>query len=94
MGDTRVTTQNLKIVATDAEQGLILVQGSIPGAKQGWVLISDAVKAKMPEDLPFPAALIEDAQPAVEEAPAEAAAEAPAEAEGAGEGEAESGEDS
>jgi len=94
MGDTRVTAQNLKIVATDAEQGLILVQGAIPGAKQSWVLISDAVKAKMPADLPFPAALIEDAQPAVEEVPAEAAAEAPAEAEAAGEGAAESGEDS
>lgn len=94
MGDTRVTAQNLKIVATDAEQGLILVQGSIPGAKQGWVLISDAVKAKMPADLPFPAALIEDAKPAVEEAPAEAAAEAPDQADAAGDGEAQSGEDS
>jgi large subunit ribosomal protein L3 len=94
MGDTRVTTQNLKIVATDAEQGLILVEGAIPGAKQGWVLISDAVKAKMPADLPFPAALIEDAQLPLQEALTEAAAEAPVEVEAAGEGEAESGEDS
>ncbi len=85
MGNTRVTTRNLEIVATDVKNGLILVRGSVAGAKEGWVLISDAVKAKMPQDLPFPAALIEDA----EDAPAEEAAEnAPEDAE------AESGEDS
>jgi large subunit ribosomal protein L3 len=57
MGDRQVTTQNLTIVATDSARGLILVRGAIPGSKGGWVLISDAVKGKLPEGLPFPAAL-------------------------------------
>jgi len=78
MGDERVTTQNLEVVQLDADRGLILVKGSVPGAKGGWVLISDAVKAKLPENLPFPGAV---RMPAAEGATAEAAAEAPAEAE-------------
>ena len=57
MGDRRVTTQNLTIVATDAARGLILVRCAIPGAEGGWVLVNDAVKGKLPADLPFPAAL-------------------------------------
>jgi large subunit ribosomal protein L3 len=76
LGDKRVTVQNQKIVSTDDERGLILVQGAVPGAKNGWVTIKDAVKRKMPDDLPFPAGLR-----AAEEAPAEEAApeEVPAE---------------
>jgi large subunit ribosomal protein L3 len=57
MGDRRVTTQNIKVVSTDAERGLILVRGSVPGAPGGWVLVRDAVKRPPPKDLPFPAAL-------------------------------------
>lgn len=57
MGDVQVTTQNLKVVSTDAERGLILIKGSVPGAEGGWVLVKDAVKRKMPDGLPFPAAL-------------------------------------
>lgn len=57
MGNTRITTQNLKIVALDLEDNLILVKGAVPGAKNGWVYISDAVKKKAPEGLPFPAGL-------------------------------------
>jgi large subunit ribosomal protein L3 len=57
MGATQVTTQNLKVVSTDAERGLILIKGSVPGSEGGWVLISDAVKRKLPEGVPFPAAL-------------------------------------
>ncbi|WP_193188691.1 50S ribosomal protein L3 [Nisaea sediminum] len=76
LGDERVTTQNLEVVQLDADRGLILVKGSVPGAKGGWVLISDAVKAKLPENLPFPGAVRTPA------AAAEAdAAEAPVEAE-------------
>jgi len=45
-GDETVTTQNLQVVRVDAEQGLILVRGSVPGAKQGYVIVRDAVKAK------------------------------------------------
>jgi len=55
MGDHRVTTQNLTVVATDAARGLILVKGAIPGSEGGWVLVSDAVKVGMPEGAPFPA---------------------------------------
>jgi large subunit ribosomal protein L3 len=57
MGDRRATQQNLRIVSTLAEEGLILVRGAVPGAKGGWVRISDAVKHSVPEDAPFPAGL-------------------------------------
>jgi len=57
MGSVQVTTQNLKVVSTDAERGLILIKGSVPGSEGGWVLISDAVKRKLPEGVPFPAGL-------------------------------------
>jgi len=67
LGVERVTTQNLKVVATDAARGLILLQGAVPGSEGGYVTIKDAVKRKPPADLPFPAAL---------KAPAEAPAEA------------------
>ncbi|MBH0236528.1 50S ribosomal protein L3 [Methylobrevis albus] len=54
MGDVRVTTQNLKIVRTDVDRGLILVEGAVPGAKGGWILVRDAVKKKLPETVPMP----------------------------------------
>ncbi len=57
MGDVQVTTQNLKVVSTDVERGLILVKGSVPGAEGSWVLVKDAVKRKLPEGVPFPAGL-------------------------------------
>ncbi|HEY7386761.1 MAG TPA: 50S ribosomal protein L3 [Beijerinckiaceae bacterium] len=57
MGDVRVTTQNLKIVKTDADRGLIMVRGSVPGAKGGWVMLRDAVKSGMPEGAPKPGAI-------------------------------------
>jgi large subunit ribosomal protein L3 len=57
LGDVRVTTQNLRVVATDAERGLILIRGAVPGAEGGLVLVRDAVKRKQPADLPYPAAL-------------------------------------
>ena len=66
MGDRRVTTQNLEVVATDGENGLILVKGAIPGSKGGWVYISDSVKRALPEGVPFPAGL----KAAASEAPA------------------------
>ena len=76
MGAVRVTTQNLDIVRTDADRGLILVKGAVPGPKEGWVLIRDAVKRPFPDGAPLPAAIKADAAP--EEAPA--AEEAPADA--------------
>lgn len=44
LGDERVTIQNLRIVETDVEQGLIVVRGAVPGAKGSYVLVKDAVK--------------------------------------------------
>ena len=92
LGDKRVTVQNLRIVSTDDERGIILVRGAVPGSEGGWVLISDAKTRAVPQDVPFPAALKSEPEadaPAEEEAPAEetAAAEdsAPAEAEAAAE---------
>lgn len=69
MGNERVTTQNLEIVAIDEEDNLILVKGAVPGAKSGWILISDAVKKPLPEGVPMPAGIIEAAK--AEETPAE-----------------------
>ena len=47
-------TRALKIVRTDADRGLILVEGAVPGAKGGWILVRDAVKKKLPEGVPTP----------------------------------------
>ena len=56
-GVDRVTTQNLKVVAIDADKGLIMVCGSVPGPEGGWVEITDAVKRKLPKEAPLPAGL-------------------------------------
>ena len=57
LGNERVTTQSLEIVAADAERGLLWVKGSVPGSEKGYVLVKDAVKRKAPDGLPYPAAL-------------------------------------
>ena len=57
LGNERVTTQSLEIVQSDAERGLLLIKGSVPGSENGWVLIRDAAKRKRPDGLPYPAAL-------------------------------------
>ena len=56
MGAERVTTQNLEVVATDKDKGLILVRGAVPGFKGNWVLVRDAVKRPLPENAPTPGA--------------------------------------
>jgi len=56
MGDVRVTTQNLEVVETDKDRGLILVRGAVPGSKGGWVLVRDAVKRPLPKEAPQPGA--------------------------------------
>ena len=66
MGDVRVTTQNVEIVSTDVDRGLILLRGAVPGAKGGWILVRDAVKSPLPENVPTPAGL--RAAPAAEAA--------------------------
>ncbi len=64
MGATQVTSQNLIVVETDDDNGLILVKGAVPGSKGGWVTIKDAVKKALPKDVPFPAALKDRDTPA------------------------------
>jgi large subunit ribosomal protein L3 len=63
MGDRQRTQMNLEVVRTDADRGLIFVKGSVPGSKNGWLLVRDAIKLAAADDLPFPAAIIEDAKP-------------------------------
>jgi large subunit ribosomal protein L3 len=57
MGDKARTQQNLEIVRTDVERGLLFVKGSVPGSKGGWLLVKDAVKVPGHKDAPYPAAL-------------------------------------
>jgi len=54
MGVERVTTLNLRVMQTDVERGLILVEGAVPGAKGGWLLVRDAVKKALPREAPKP----------------------------------------
>ncbi len=72
MGDKQRTQQNLEVVRTDATRGLIFVKGSVPGAKNAWLLVRDAVKLPVPEAAPFPGAILEkkNTAPEHEEAPA------------------------
>jgi large subunit ribosomal protein L3 len=57
LGSVRVTTQNLQVVRTDAERGLLMIKGAVPGSKGGWVTVKDAVKRSAPDGLPMPAAI-------------------------------------
>lgn len=57
MGGVQITQQNLSVVAVDAEQGLIMVRGAVPGAEGAYLQVRDAVKRALPKDAPFPAAL-------------------------------------
>jgi len=54
LGVERVTTLNLKVVQTDVERGLILVEGAVPGHKGGWITLRDAVKKKLPDGIARP----------------------------------------
>ncbi|KQY14690.1 50S ribosomal protein L3 [Rhizobium sp. Root482] len=57
MGQTRITTQNLEVVSTDEDRGLILVKGAVPGSKGAWIVVRDAIKSGTPADAPRPAAV-------------------------------------
>ena len=57
MGDRQRTQQNLEVVRTDVERGLIFLKGSVPGSKGTWLLIKDAVKVSRPDNVPYPASL-------------------------------------
>ena len=54
LGVERVTTLNLRVVQTDAERGLVLVEGAVPGAAGGWIFMRDAVKKALPKEAPLP----------------------------------------
>ena len=78
LGDERVTVQNLEVVSTDSDAGVILVRGAVPGSKGGWVFVRDAVKRTLPEGIPLPGAV---RKPTVDETPEAPEAAAPADAE-------------
>ncbi|WP_019962364.1 50S ribosomal protein L3 [Woodsholea maritima] len=84
LGAERVSVQNLEVVRIDAERGLIMVRGAVPGSKDGWVELRDAVKGPKCDELPFPGKFVSfadlNAEPVAEAdvaAPQEAAVEAP-----------------
>jgi large subunit ribosomal protein L3 len=70
MGDVQVTSQNLQVVSTDTDRGLILVRGAVPGSKGGFILVSDAVKKPLPDGVPMPGA-VRGGTAAAEKAPEE-----------------------
>ena len=85
LGVERVTTLNLKVVQTDVERGLILIEGAVPGGKGGWITVRDAVKKALPKDVPKPGKFrLAEGADAAPEAPAAAPAEASAPAEQGG----------
>ena len=58
LGQERVTTLNLEVALVDAEKNLLMIRGAIPGGKNGFVLVRDAVKKPRHADAPYPAALL------------------------------------
>ena len=75
MGDERVTVQNLKVVSVDADKGLIMVKGAVPGSENGWVYVTDAIKKVASVELPMPAGLKKVDEPVAVKADAETPAE-------------------
>jgi large subunit ribosomal protein L3 len=58
LGVERITTLNLEVAAVDADKGLLMIKGSVPGARGGYVRVRDAVKMP-PKNAVFPAVLLE-----------------------------------
>ena len=56
LGAERVTTQNIEVVKTDNDRGLIMVRGSVPGSRAAGCQLRDAVKRKLPKEAPKPGA--------------------------------------
>ena len=82
MGAKNRTQQNLEVVRTDVERGLIFVKGSVPGHKGGWLLVKDSVKVARPDAAPYPAGIRQAANSNSAPAETPAEAEAPAATEG------------
>ena len=68
LGVDRITTLNLEVAAVDADKGLLMIKGAVPGSKNGYVLVRDAIKRRRPEDAAYPAALIAGAADTTAEA--------------------------
>ena len=58
LGDERITTLNLEVALVDVEKNLLMIRGAIPGGKNGFVLVRDAIKKARHVDAPYPAALV------------------------------------
>ena len=76
MGDKQRTQQNLEIVRTDDERGLIFVKGSVPGSKNGWLTVKDSVKVARHAEAPYPAGIRQVASGNAAETPVEVSNEA------------------
>jgi large subunit ribosomal protein L3 len=61
LGGERITTLNLEVAAVDADRGLVMIKGAVPGSKNGYVLVRDAIKKARHADAPYPAALAQAA---------------------------------
>jgi large subunit ribosomal protein L3 len=83
LGVDRVTTLNLRVVQTDVDRGLIMLEGAVPGHKGGWITVRDAVKKALPKEAPKPGKFKAPAAEAALAAKAEAAPAAEAQQEGA-----------
>lgn len=57
MGNVTRTQQNLEIVQVDDENGLIVVKGAVPGCKNSYIVLEDAVKVVLPQNAPLPAGI-------------------------------------
>ena len=75
LGNERVTVQNLKVVAVNADKGLIMVKGGVPGCDNSWVYVTDAIKKSSSVELPMPAGLIKVDEPVANKVEAETSAE-------------------
>jgi large subunit ribosomal protein L3 len=58
MGSTKVTLQNLEVIGSDNEKGLIVIKGAIPGHKGTYITLRDAAKRALPETAPYPASIV------------------------------------
>lgn len=79
LGAERVTTQNLEVVSIDLERNLVLVKGAVPGATNGYVRLTDALKRALPAEAPFPTAMVKQDTPKAAQAAEDAIAAGDAE---------------